>query len=292
MSTDALQLSVLEYLEDVRASKSPATHGMYSSILRDIFLPWAASQSLAEPSAVDAKAMDSFTAHLRIKNRRGKLLSVTTVRTYLRAVRVYLNWAEIPRGRFKAPKPVRNHREVLNRNEIQRLEDACLEERDRLIVRVLGDCGLRVGELLSLQRDSLREDNYSRQCSLLVDGKTGPRLVAISTPVFKRLKHFAETNKLPYIFNGKRRRSNGEVEPLTYSGVDQLIRHLAIRAEIGKRTYPHLFRHSWITHLIEKGVSPLVIQQQAGHSSLSMIATTYGHVRTATVHEELMKALK
>jgi integrase len=66
---------------------------------------------------------------------------------------------------------------VLSRDETQALEDVAVTERDKLIVRILGDTGIRVGELVNLTTHDLI--NRDRNLYLRVGGKTGERLVPI-----------------------------------------------------------------------------------------------------------------
>jgi len=90
-------------------------------------------------------------------------------------------WAQVEgepvEGKAKLPKPTKRLLEVLSREEIQALEDVAVTERDKLIVRILGHTGIRVGELVNLTtRDLINRD---RNLYLRVGGKTGERLVPI-----------------------------------------------------------------------------------------------------------------
>jgi integrase len=80
-------------------------------------------------------------------------------------------------ARAKLPKPSKRLLEVLSRDEIQALEDVAVTERDRLIVRIPGDTGIRGGELVNLTTHDLI--NRDRNLYLRVGGKTGERLVPI-----------------------------------------------------------------------------------------------------------------
>ncbi len=56
-----------------------------------------------------------------------------------------------------------------------------------------------------------------------------------------------------------------------------MIRDLAVKANITKRVYPHLFRHSFITNWLREGGNP-VFAQIVGHETLAMITRTYSHL--------------
>jgi integrase/recombinase XerD len=276
---------------------SIATVDQYAYALRKVFLPWAASEFFIEATQVDDKAMERLKDNLQKRTRRkadGKIvpLSVETRRSYLRAVRTFLNWASVPVGKFTYPKKPQRIVETLTREEIDRIEGAANEERDRLIVRVLADTGVRVSELLNLRRADLFENTHDRRYWIRVIGKGDKqRDVPIPAPVYRNLKHFAERSREEYIFMGKRRRASGTIERLTPSGVGQLIHDLAREAGITKRVYPHIFRHSFITHLLVRGVGVVHIQKLVGHTTLAMISQNYGHLVGQDMYETVTKAL-
>ena len=291
----ALIDQVADYLEEKRRKKSPATAEQYRAVLENIFLPWAEAQKITEAAQVNDKAMDRFTDWLKTRKhgKKQEPPSTATLRTYVRAVRVFLSWADVPKGRYEPPAKPKRLRDIPSRQEIDAMERAALDERDRLIVRVLADTGIRVSELLGLRLEDLLENTHDRQYFIRVIGKGDKqRDVAIEGKLFRRLKHYAEPQNTDFIFNGKRRRPNGQVEVLTKSGVEQLIRNLAKRAEITKRVYPHLMRHHYITHQIRKGTNLIVLQRQVGHSNLSQISETYAHVVSADGYAQLTGALK
>ena len=63
---------------------------------------------------------------------------------------------EVPDGKVRLPKLGRPVKHILSREEIERLEDTARSERDKLIIRVFGDTGMRVGELVRLRTDDHR----------------------------------------------------------------------------------------------------------------------------------------
>jgi integrase/recombinase XerD len=92
---------------------------------------------------------------------------------------------ERPDGKVRLPKLGRPVEDILSREEIERLEDTARSERDKLIIRVFGDTGMRVGELVRLRTD----DQVVRQRKnfLHVRGKGDlDRLVPIIEPALWR----------------------------------------------------------------------------------------------------------
>jgi integrase/recombinase XerD len=112
--------------------------------------------------------------------------------------------------------------------------------------------------------------------------------VAIPRETYERLERFAKHARGAYIFESKR--TDGR--QLDRHGVDKLVRNLSARANIAKRVYPHLLRHSYASHMIVKGINLVVLQKTLGHESLAMLSTTYGHVLAEDSHDDLMRALR
>ena len=168
-------------------------------------------------------------------------------------------------------------------------------ERDKLIVRILGDTGIRLGELLGLTVTSLYEDGRDRY--LKVTGKgSRERLVPVKPVLWTRLKRYAERGRpedcdTDRIFISLRRRSSGMYEELDARAVQQMLRAVARKAGVTKPINPHSFRHSWVTNSLRSGVNPLLVARIAGHKDLSMIQSTYEHMNMSDASRELMKAL-
>ncbi len=90
----------------------------------------------------------------------------------------------------------------------------------------------------------------------------------------------------------RRAARSGDYEPLTESGVQQLVRDLGAKAGLSKRVHPHVFRHSAATWMLRRGTNPLLVAQMLGHESLAMITRTYSHLTVDDAHEALMAALR
>ena len=132
-----------------------------------------------------------------------------------------------------------------------------------------------------------------------VRGKGGrERLVPLAPVLHRRVVRYAERQRprdvsSDRLFLSRRRsRLTGDYEPLTESGVQQFIRDLGERAALRKRVHPHVFRHSAATHMLRRGMNPLLVAQVLGHTSLAMIQNVYAHLTPTDAHLALMSALK
>ena len=289
-----------EYLAHCRArGLAPRTvREAYGFPLRRIFLPHCQAAGIATVAALDRAALDRWTTRLLDEGGPRGPLSKFTVASYVRAVNGFLKWAQEEGAsgpaRAQAPRLPKRLVEVLSREQIQQLEDAAATERDKLIVRLLADTGLRVSELTALRiRDiTLRDRGYF----LRVQGK-GDRERFVPVPrLGRRLVHYADRGR-PHgtvsdrIFLGLRRRPHGDFEPLTRSGVDQLVRQLAERAGLAQRVHPHLLRHSFATWALTRGVNPVQLAEILGHRSLAMIQNVYAHLSPSDAYDALAQAL-
>jgi integrase len=140
---------------------------------------------------LDQGALDRLTSGLlEDGGKRGKPLSKDTVHSYVRAVRQFLKWAakegEAVKGTPQLPRLTRRVLDVLSREEIERLEDAAPTERAKLIIRLLADTGIRVGELCGLRPEDIVR-SQDRRTFLKVRGKgSKERLAPLPAPPLVR----------------------------------------------------------------------------------------------------------
>jgi len=297
----ALQRLIDDYLQDRRVNCSPKTIKIYRDALEDVLLPACATRGVEAVDQLTDRLLNDLTVSLLdgTGSRSGRPLSKHTVHSYTRAINSFLAWArkdgEKVTAKAKLPTLGKRVLDVLSREEIQGLEDAAATERDKLIVRVLADTGLRLGGLLGLTLGDLLQD--ARTFSLRVHEKGDKqRLVPIKPELYRRLRRFAEKTRRESdsdrIFLASRRsRQSGQFEPLTSNGVDQMFRNLGELAGLRKRVYPHLLRHSYATHFLRRGGNPLLLQQILGHESLTMITANYSHLTMDDAHAEAMRIL-
>ncbi len=163
----------------------------------------------------------------------------------------------------------------LTPEEIQQLCAACLgrqRDRDALLILLLFQTGLRISEALSLTVGHL-----SRQPGALeVVGKGRKvRLVACPPPLVHRLKAFAFDRGLG---------PGDRPFPVGRKRAWQVIGAAAAHAGLGKRVYPHLFRHSGAIERLRQTGNPRALQLHLGHASPLM---TMRYLSTLTAEEAL-----
>jgi integrase len=270
----------------------------YGYALREVFLPWCSAEGIREVGALDGRVLDRFTSCLlRRRPRHGGAISKHTVHSYVRPVRQMLTWAsrvgEDVRGKPQLPRCPKPVRDVLSRDEVDLMERMLTSERDRLIIRVFADCGLRLNELTPLRPGDIVRSG--RQAHLRVLGK-GSRVRDVPVPpqLLRRLERHIDSRPLDRsddrIFLTLRRGPMGQYDGLTGDGVYQVVKDAVSRAGITKHVHPHVLRHSWMTEMLRQGMNPLQLSIIAG-ASLPVIMEHYTHLTKDDAYEAMIRAI-
>jgi integrase len=181
-----LEHLVDDFLHSCRArGLSPATLTRgYGYPLRRVFLPWCAANDVRKVGQLDQRTLDHFTSWLHVKDGiAGRKLTPVSIHSYSRTVSQFLGCCkqegETVTAKPQLPRLPRRVIDVLTRTEIESMELAVPTERDKLVIRLLADTGMRVGELCTLTPDSIvRRD---RRTFLKITGKSdNDRLVPLT----------------------------------------------------------------------------------------------------------------
>jgi integrase/recombinase XerD len=301
----ALDSLVGDYLAHQRGrGLSPRSIKQAVDVVQRQFLPWCLKEGVAKPDQLNQRILDRYGAHL-LEDRttaRGGPLTRETVRTYLRTLGQFVRWAQsedaVP-AKVKLQAPARQRRllETLSREEITRLEDVVRAERDKLIIRLLADTGIRLGELVGLRKADLVEQGRERYIKVRGKGSR-ERLVPVAPALFQRLRRYADRGRpvdsqSERIFLTNRRSAKtGDYEPVSGRAVQNVVNYAAQQAGIQRSVHPHLFRHSYATWALRKGMNPLQLQRILGHSDLTMISGVYSHLTPSDSYTALMDLLR
>ena len=229
----------------------------------------------------------------RYKNDNdGKELSILTQSYHLIALRgflTYLSRRDIPSlsaDKIILPKTVRKQVTFLQYDEVVNLIDNIPLDseqglRDRAIIELLFSSGLRVSELVNLNRNHI---NLKRR-EFMVRGKgQKDRPVFVSQHAAEQVENYlqARQDSLPALFLSYSRRStkptvSGDYRRLSARSIQRMISHYARLAGITKHVSPHTMRHSFATDLLMNGADLRSVQSLLGHSSIST-TQVYTHV--------------
>lgn len=160
--------------------------------------------------------------------------------------------------------------------------------RDRAIIELLYSGGLRVSELVALNRDSI---NLGRR-EFMVRGKgSKDRPIFISEACADKVAEYldARTDSLPALFLNNSRHlqevdTSGDYRRMTARSVERIVEKYAKLAGITKHVSPHTLRHSFATDLLMNGADLRAVQSMLGHSDIST-TQIYTHVTDAHLKE-------
>ena len=289
-SSSALAETIEDYLADCRAAglSIKTVEDNYGYALKVVFLPWATAAGATKVTDIDSSLLMRWQSSLlNDPGKRGKPVSRYTTQGWVKSLKTFLRWAknhgELERvAEGRGVRPPRIVLDVLSREEIERLEAIAQTERDRLIVRILADTGIRASELLGLRVGDLTERD--RQAFLLVRGKGNKQRLVPVPRLGPRIERFVRGRDGERLFVALRRRQ-GEKKPLTLSGLQKLIRSLGREAGIKKKVHPHGFRHAFATYALSRGMNPIQLADILGHTSLVMIQRNYSHLSSRDAHD-------
>lgn len=208
-------------------------------------------------------------------------LKPSSVTTKVQSLLVFTRWlheeeltATNVGARVKKPNAPLTQKQPFTEDELKRLIDAADTLRDKAILYVLIDTGIRVSELVGLTRDKVLLD----QNLLVVFGKgQKERVVPMSIKTSLMMRKLLMKTHDHRVFMG---RKGGW---LTTNGVQQLLNRLAHLANV-ENVHPHRFRHTYAISMLRNGSDSLVLQRLLGHTTLTM---TNHYVNM--VHEDLQR---
>ncbi len=167
------------------------------------------------------------------------------------------------------PKREKKMPSVMTRDEIKKLIESARNEKSKLVIKFLYSTGLRVSELVNLEKKDLE---INEKIGWVRKGKGAKdRIFILPVSLIEEIDNILK-NKSERVF------------PVTARAIQKIVKNACIRAGIQKKISPHTLRHSFATHLLESGTDIRKIQELLGHSNLQT-TQIYTHVST----EELKK---
>ncbi|MEI2834363.1 MAG: tyrosine-type recombinase/integrase [Acidimicrobiia bacterium] len=211
---------------------------------------------------------------------------VATIRSLVKFLQSEYENTDLDLSDLKLPKVPQPMAKALTKEEIFLLLDSFGSDdvsiRDKAICEVLYSSGIRISEASGLDTNDIDYENQM----LRVFGKGSKERVApFGSIAMSSIKLYHQISRPHFV---AKRKTNDSINALflsqrghrlTRQGIYDIVKKAAKRVDLEDEISPHVFRHSYATHLIEGGADIRIVQELLGHSS---IATTQRYTKTDT----------
>jgi tyrosine recombinase XerC len=287
MNTESVAGKVPIFVNYLRKEKNYSEHTI-RAYQRDIevFIQFLHDDGISE---IDSNVVSYYIAFLLKygfdKTTVGRKLS--SLKSFFKTLKKMGVISENPADAIRTPKRKKHLPGFLTYEQIEeslRIEDP----RDAAIMEVLYSCGLRASELTGLNVDDI--DTHTEEIRVM--GKGGKERIlplgrkareAVLKYLRSRKKQDSDNaGKAPLFLNYRGRR-------LTTRSLQRIVRKHLLKIARASGTNPHILRHSFATHLLERGADLRAVQELLGHASLSTVQI-YTHLTTKRLKDVYKKA--
>lgn len=286
-----LSIEFLEHLE-IERNVSKLTIRDYSHYLRR-FCDWFEAEGKSDIRELDIHLLKKYRVHLsRYIDEKGNSLALSTQSYHVICLRSFLKWLikndmdVLHPEKVDLPKAEPQQMKFLDADQMSRLLSqprlsSATGYRDRAILEVLFSTGLRVSELVSLNRSQV---NLKRKEFGVIGKGKKPRVVFLSNEAADWLRRYLDTREDTWnpIFVRQSRdkpdlNSDGEEMRLTARSVQRIVKKYVEKAKLPIKVTPHGIRHSFATDLLRNGAGLRDVQEMLGHKNIQT-TQIYTHV--------------
>lgn len=287
MDTGYLTEKLFDFIEYLRKEKNYSEHTI-RAYQRDteVFIDFLYDNNITE---IDSDVVSYYIAFL-LKYGFDKTTvarKLSSLKSFFKTLKKMGLIAENPADVIKTPKKKKHLPGFLTYEQVE--ESLKIEDpRDSAIMEVLYSCGLRASELTGLNLD----DVDLQQEEIRVMGKGGKeRILPLGRRASEAILKYSRCRKsyqgdrgvkTPLFLNYRGRR-------LTTRSLQRIVRKHLLRVARSSGTNPHILRHSFATHLLERGADLRAVQELLGHASLSTVQI-YTHLTTKRLKDIYTKA--
>lgn len=288
MYVSDLIVDFIEHLEveQGRSAKTAENYDLYLNRLIEF-----AGEEL-KPEGITIELVRKYRLWLnRYSSQNRDSLSKITQAYHLIALRGFLKYlskrgiGSLDSTLVELPKTVRKQVTFLHYDEVESLIEVVPDDemglRDKAIVELLFSSGLRVSELVNLNKDDINLEKRE----FTVRGKgSKDRPVFVSQAAVDKISEYLESrdDSLPAMFisysrNGGKTDTSGDFRRLTPRSIQRMVSRYAKLAGITKHVSPHTMRHSFATDLLMNGADVRSVQGMLGHADIST-TQVYTHI--------------
>lgn len=223
------------------------------------------------------------------KGKRKKKYSEGSKYIKLAIIKAFLKELKVSAASAITMKPAKCGKlpeDLITQEEVEALLNECRNTRDRAIIAVLYESGMRRGELLNLRIKNISFDENGTVVTI-PDGKTGARrirLVFATSFIREWLAVHPTKNRESFVFCSSRE----PFDVMSYDTIRHQLQDIAKRAGIQKRVNPHSFRHARATHLAEH-LTEAQMKTYLGWTAGSNMAAIYVHLSGKSIDNAILK---
>ncbi len=243
------------------------------------------------PEMITSEDIESYLAARHGLSKRSQARVLSSLRSFFGWLVMEKYVEDNPCDRVDPPKLGAYLPDVLSEEEVTAIIDSVdLSSwqglRNRAILEILYGCGLRVSEAVTLKISSL----YFNDGFISVVGKgSKERLVPVGEMAMEAVRAYLERRIEPagpaygdLLFLNRFGRS------LSRQSMFKIIKAQALIADVRKEISPHTFRHSFATHLVERGADLRLVQEMLGHESI-ITTEIYTHIDSSAWQRDILE---
>ncbi len=280
---------IASYLDHLRVERrlSPNTLESYGRDLNA--LAGFAAASKRRPEALDRRALEAFVREqaTRGMSPRSVARAVAAIRGFYRFLVLERRLENSPADDLQPPRAWPALPTFLSLDDV----DALLAQpdvatprglRDRAMIELLYATGMRVSELVGVRAADLHLEEHYLTC---IGKGNKERLIPIGEQAAEWVGRYQRTSRPALVGRVKGRATsrlfvNARGGPLSRVGFWKILKRHGSQASLPRTLSPHVLRHSFATHLLERGADLRAIQMMLGHADLST-TQIYTHVLEA-----------
>ena len=260
-----------QYIGYLREIKKFSGHTLkaYASDVRQ-FCAYFSEQNLP----VSKNNIRDFIAHLYLqsKNKATVARKIYAVKSYYAYLVKTGTQAHNPFDGIGTPKLDKKIPQILTEKEMQEFLDALPEEnflqlRNKALFEFLYATGLRISELTGLQPDDV---HFAERLVRVMGKGKKERIVPFHDQAAAVMARYLERRRAEFPGGNDRVFVNSRGGPLSQRSVERILQQVyRTLMHSGKHVHPHLLRHSFATHLLQRGANLRIIQELLGHANLA-----------------------
>ena len=253
-------------------------------------------EGISDPVAVSEREIAAFFEHLRKKklSPRSVARNIVSLKQFFRFLLIENVITEDPLRNTVSPKPPKTLPHTLSLSEVETLlrepEKGKSEKalRDRAMLEVLYATGVRVSELVALE---LNRVNLDHGYVITLGKGSKERIVPIGDAAIRKTRDYLSDAR-PRLLRGRNSKylfvTSRTASKMSRQRFWRIIKDYALEAGIHSHITPHVLRHSFATHLLERGADLRSIQAMLGHSDISttQIYTYVEKERLKRIHKK------